>query len=625
MERTEPHPSQRRATMEPSFPSAIGDFRILQIIGEGGMGVVYEAEQAKPTKRRVALKIIKLGMQTKEIEARFDAEQQALAVMDHPNIATVYGGGITEDGRPYIAMELVRGVDLVNYCDTHQLGVADRLDLIVKICEAVQHAHQKGVIHRDLKPKNILVTEHDGIPEPKIIDFGIAKGLGRQLTDSTIVTQHGALVGTPAYMSPEQAEGSGLDVDTRSDVYCIGVIMHELLTGALPLDPSGMSPHEFTAKLILRDTPQPLPSITYASLDPDFASQLAQYRSVERTELLKMLKGDLDWIVLTAIEKNRNRRYQTANGLALDIKRHMLDEPIHARPPELWHSFKKFVRRNKVVVSAVAMIIVVLFAGILTTSAALRRAQRAERLAGEEAEAATRVTDFMVGLFGYANPERSKGDAVTVGQILDYGAENVRIQLKDRPLMQGRMLFAMGGAFQGLGRFAESRDALQEAVELLKSDVGAEDSRVVNAMTRLGDTFNKMDEFQRAESVLTEAQAIIERNEDFVIENAHVANNLGTVYLNTGRLPLAESLLTKAIAAYETEVGPEDTLLATPLVNLGSVYMYQGRFDEADSSLSRSLEIRQARLPNDRAFFAGVYNNMGANNWYRENYDEALS
>jgi serine/threonine protein kinase len=328
----------------------IGPYKLLQKLGEGGCGVVYMAEQEKAVRRRVALKIIKLGMDTKSVIARFEAERQALAMMDHPNIARVLDAGATEKGRPYFVMELVYGVKITDYCDQNQLGTEQRLELFIQICHAIQHAHQKGIIHRDIKPSNILVTMHDGVPVPKVIDFGIAKATEERLTDKTLFTAYAQFIGTPAYMSPEQVELSGLDVDTRSDIYSLGVLLYELLTGRTPFDAkellkSGVDEMRRT----LREREPCSPSAKLNTLGGEELTKTAIQRHVEPPRLLSELRGDLDWIVMKSLEKDRTRRYETANGLAMDIQRHLGNEPVIARPPSRWYRLQKLVRRNRIV------------------------------------------------------------------------------------------------------------------------------------------------------------------------------------------------------------------------------------------------------------------------------------
>jgi serine/threonine protein kinase len=365
----------------------IGRYKLLQKIGEGGCGTVYMAEQHEPVRRLVALKVIKLGMDTKAVVARFEAERQALAMMDHPNIARVLDAGATESGRPYFVMELVRGVKITNYCDENKLNNHERLALFIQICRAIQHAHQKGIIHRDIKPSNVLVTLHDGAPVPKVIDFGIAKATEGRLTDNTVFTALQQFVGTPAYMSPEQAEMSGLDVDTRSDIYSLGVLLYELLTGKTPFDTkilmaSGLDELRRT----LREKEPPAPSTMITSLGDTELTSTAVFRHAEPPKLISSLKGDLDWIVMKSLEKDRTRRYETANGLAMDVQRYLENEPVVARPPSQVYRLRKLVRRNKGVFASAAAVLVVLLMG-LGSSTWLFFKERESRLEAERGRA----------------------------------------------------------------------------------------------------------------------------------------------------------------------------------------------------------------------------------------------
>ncbi len=347
----------------------IGHYKILQKIGEGGCGAVYMAEQEKPMRRLVALKVIKLGMDTRAVIARFDAERQALAMMDHPNIAKVLDAGATHTGRPYFVMELVRGTRITDYCDQNQVDTRHRLELFIQICHAIQHAHQKGIIHRDIKPSNIIVTLHDGLPVPRVIDFGIAKATEAPLTDKTLLTLQNQFIGTPAYMSPEQAGTGGLDIDTRSDIYSLGVLLYELLTGKTPFDQktllqSGVDEMRRT----LREKEPQRPSVLLTVLAGNDLTTTAARRHAEPPRLIALIRGDLDWIVMKALEKERARRYETANGLALDIQRYLTNEPVMARPPSRIYRLQKLVRRNKVVFIAVAAVCAALIAGLGTST-----------------------------------------------------------------------------------------------------------------------------------------------------------------------------------------------------------------------------------------------------------------
>ena len=363
----------------------LGRYKLMERLGEGGCGVVYVAEQTQPVRRRVALKVIKLGMDTKQVVARFEAERQALAMMDHPNIAKVLDAGTTEQGRPYFVMELVRGIRITEYCDQNQLTTAERLDLFIKVCQAIQHAHQKGIIHRDIKPSNILVTLHDGVPVPKVIDFGIAKATEGRLTDATVYTQLHQFIGTPAYMSPEQAEMSGLDVDTRSDIYSLGVLLYELLAGSTPFDAQELMSQGIDAmRKTIREQEPVRPSTRFATLKGEELTTTAKRRSADKSKLMHDLKGDLDWIVMKCLEKDRTRRYESASGLAADLKRHLNNEPVVARPPSTAYRIQKAIRRNKISFAAGAVVFGALFLGIIATTWQSVRATHAK----QEAQAA---------------------------------------------------------------------------------------------------------------------------------------------------------------------------------------------------------------------------------------------
>src|SRR5688500_16424201 len=351
--------ARARAELVP-VGATVGPYKLLERIGEGGMGVVYMADQAHPVRRRVALKIIKPGMDSRQVIARFEAERQALAMMDHPGIARVLDAGTTDGGRPYFAMELVKGVPITEYCDANNLTPRERLGLFVQVCHAVQHAHTKGVIHRDLKPTNILVTLHDGVPVPKIIDFGIAKATGgaaQQLTDKTLFTHFAQMIGTPLYMSPEQAELSGLDVDTRSDVYSLGVLLYELLTSTTPFDKKRLGEAALDeVRRIIREEEPPRPSTRVSTLLGETLTAVSAKRRMDPGKLGRSMRGELDWIVMKALEKDRTRRYETASGLAADVLRYLDDEAVQACPPSAGYRFRKFARRNKRALASAAVL-----------------------------------------------------------------------------------------------------------------------------------------------------------------------------------------------------------------------------------------------------------------------------
>src|SRR5205807_1627387 len=348
--------------------TVIGPYKLLQQIGEGGMGTVFMAEQTQPVQRKVALKVIKAGMDSQQVVARFEAERQALAMMDHVNIARVFDGGATENGRPYFVMELVHGIPITKYCDDHHLTPRERLDLFVPVCQAIQHAHQKGIIHRDIKPSNVMVTLYDGKPVPKVIDFGVAKATEQKLTERTLFTQYGTMVGTLEYMSPEQAEMSALGVDTRSDIYSLGVLLYELLTGSTPLSRQRMKEAAYAEILrMIKEEEPPKPSTRLSDSGEALAS-ISVNRHMEPAKLTKLVKGELDWIVMKTLEKDRNRRYETANGFGQDIQRYLADEPVQAGPPSAGYRLRKGGRKHRRPLAAATVVSLALLAGVAVAS-----------------------------------------------------------------------------------------------------------------------------------------------------------------------------------------------------------------------------------------------------------------
>jgi serine/threonine protein kinase len=413
----------------------IDRYTIVESLGEGGCGSVYLAEQGEPVKRLVALKVIKLGMDTRSVIARFDAERQALAMMDHPNIARVLDAGATDSGRPYFVLELVRGTRITEYCDANRCDLRERLELFIQVCKAIQHAHQKGVIHRDIKPSNVLVAVHDGVPVPKVIDFGIAKAIEGRLTDETLHTHHEQLLGTPAYMSPEQAVLGGLDVDTRSDVYSLGALLYELLTGRTPFDSNELStagPEEM--RRILREREPQRPSGLLAALPGEVLKAAAEGRGTEPAKLLSLVKGDLDWISLKALEKDRTRRYDTANGLAMDVQRFLGDEPVLARPPGRMYLLGKLVRRHAVFFAAGALVMLALAAGLGTSTWLFFKASRAEKRQSELREVAERALANEAALRKEAESREKLTEAVILLRQGDHeGAAKALAAMSERP------------------------------------------------------------------------------------------------------------------------------------------------------------------------------------------------
>lgn len=425
-------------------------YKLLQQIGEGGWGVVFVAEQQQPVLRRVALKVVKPGMDTKSVIARFEAERQAIALMDHPNIARVFDAGATQSGRPYFVMELVEGIKITDYCDQHSLTIKARLELFVQVCEAIQHAHQKGIIHRDVKPSNIIVTTaSDGKPAPKIIDFGIAKATtGQQLTDKTIYTASEMLIGTPAYMSPEQASLASHEIDTRSDIYSLGVLLYELLTGTTPFDTEELLKAGFDeVRRVIREDEPVRPSARLLSTNPSELAKISRHRHAEASELIRRVRGDLDWIVMTALEKDRTRRYKTVNGLALDVQRYLAGETISARPPSKVYKFQKLALRNKLLFTAIGTVATLLVAGIILLSAALAREREARRLAAKDEQKAQQVMKFVQELAN--NNENVIG---TLRQLADMLEADGKVTESEEMRNQAIALFQKPGPGDALSK-----------------------------------------------------------------------------------------------------------------------------------------------------------------------------
>jgi eukaryotic-like serine/threonine-protein kinase len=608
-----------------NHPDTIGQYKIIRVLGEGGMGTVYEAAETGAVRRNVALKVVRAGLNSREVKARFEAERQALALMDHAGIAKVFQAGETPQGEPYFAMELVRGLSLVDYCDLKRLSMNQRLELFAAVCHAVQHAHQKGVIHRDLKPSNILVTEQDGKPQPKVIDFGIAKALGLQLTDTTLVTHAGFAIGTAAYMSPEQAESSGIDVDTRSDIYSLGVILYELLVGRLPVDLSGSALHAYIARLVSGETNVPRPSARYTGLGKN-RQPIAYARRTDPEHLCRDLSGDLDWIVMKAMDFERSRRYESAFAMATDIERFLRNEPVTARPPTATYRLRKFTRRNRVAVAATSAGVLALITGVVFASVGLVRARRAEAAAVNEAGAARQVSDFLVHLFRVADPGGSRGTAVTARELLDRGAKTSLVELAAYPELQGRMMQTIGTAYVGLGLYDAARAQLEQALRARERALGPTSLAVSETELSLGDAIGaKGGDPALAGSHYNHALQIRESAlgaEDTAV--AQVLARIAALRYEQGQNAEAEKLYKRVLAIEQRKLPGDHLSLGKHFVALGIVYLATGRFAEAETAMRRGLAIQERRLDPDDPDLASTMNNLGALYWFEGRYGDAL-
>jgi non-specific serine/threonine protein kinase/serine/threonine-protein kinase len=622
---------------------AIGGYRVLRLVGEGGMGEVWEAEQLEPVARRVALKLVKWGMDTRQVLARFEAERQALALMNHPNIAAVYDAGATDDGRPYFAMEYVEGTSLTEYCDEQRLSIAERLALFVEVCSGVQHAHQRGVIHRDLKPTNILVAVQDGRPVPKVIDFGVAKAVSQRLTERTLFTELGQWIGTPEYMSPEQAQGGGEDVDTRTDVYSLGVLLYELIAGAPPVTGDELREGGFEEMRRRIREEEPLRPSTRVSRMGPASEEAAAKRRTDIPGLARALRGDLDLIVLKTLEKDPSRRYGSPSELADDLGRHLHNEPVSASSPSVLYRAGKFVRRNRLAVAAAALVAAALMVAVAGTTLGLIRAR-------QEAETARRVSGLMESMITELNPQSRQSFAADPQQMLDNGLARIESELADQPLEQARLMAALGVAYAGYGERSSARRLLERSAEIRRAELGENDLDYAMSLFSLGNVLMDVEEDERATELHLEALAIRDRllppGHGLIVlslERAAVAEFLsgdceaalasgrrvlgltgagsgvtapemesalsatGAVAMSCGDSQLARRLLERAVVANEGSPGPENLGAARVLLNYAIVL---DSFEENETALmyvDRAVRIwKTMNGPQDRRWAMGL-------------------
>jgi serine/threonine protein kinase/tetratricopeptide (TPR) repeat protein len=595
--------------------TVIGPYRLLEQVGEGGMGTVWMAQQTEPVKRLVALKLIKPGMDSRQVVARFEAERQALALMDHANIARVLDAGTTAAGRPFFVMDLVKGVPITRYCDEHRLTPRQRLELFLPVCQAVQHAHQKGVIHRDLKPSNVLVALYDGKPVPKVIDFGVAKAAGQQLTDKTLVTGFGAIVGTLEYMSPEQAEINQLDIDTRSDIYSLGVLLYELLTGSPPFTRKESEKGGVLEMLrVIREQEPTKPSAKLSTAEG--LPALAANRGTEPAKLTRLVRGELDWIVLKALEKDRTRRYDTANGFALDVQRYLADEPVLACPPSAGYRFRKFARRNRGPVLAASLVFLALVVGVIGTAWGLIRAGHALREKEQERLAADASAERAVQAQARAEQGFAKAkDAVDVYLAAVTSDPNLKHK-HDLQILRKKLLAAAVPFYQW---FAEQ----QPGEAGLEAKRGAAYGRLGSVRHELGEKEAARKDYELMRTIFAQLVAAFPRVPEYREGLAGCHTNLGNLLAELEQRPAAEKAYRRALELFEELTAAFPTVpeyrqgLALCHTNLGNLLAALGQMPAAEKAHRRALELFEElaadfpAVPEYRLRLASTHNNLG--------------
>jgi serine/threonine protein kinase/tetratricopeptide (TPR) repeat protein len=602
----------------------VGSYKLLEVLGEGGFGTVWLAERRAPMVQRVALKVIKPGMDSKAVIARFEQERQALAVMDHPNVARVFDAGATAGGRPYFVMELVQGEPLTLYCDRRRMTVRQRLELFIPVCEAVQHAHTKGVIHRDLKPSNVLVAERDGKPIPKVIDFGVAKSISHALSRSTIFTEMGQIIGTPEYMSPEQAEQGALDIDTRTDVYSLGVLLYELLTGGLPFEPQALRKAGYAEiQRIIREVDPPRPSTKLTSMG-DAAVEAAKHRHTRLDALAKELRSELEWIPLKAMRKERDRRYRSPSELADDIRNYLSGRALLAGPESNGYRAKKFLRRHRGPVLAGAMVVLALVGGVVGTSVGMMRANDAaerERLAKEEAqdqramavEAASKeraareaeakeraraeaASGFLTTMFASIDPEKAQGRDITVKEIIDDAAGKVGEAFKDEPAVEASLRETLGETYGQMARYAEAREQFTRTLELRTRVLGAEHRETLVTKFNLAAMNLQLGDLTTAGRLL--AETMESRRKVLGPEHSETLltqSLLGYVKQLEGDNEGALQIYRETLALQKKVAGPDAKDTVETMSSVADVLQDLGRLDEA-RAVAEELVASATRL-----------------------------
>lgn len=597
------------AGAESDVPTQVGPYRILRLLGEGGMGRVYEAEQLQPVQRRVALKLTRSGLDPERVMARFQAERQALAVLDHPNIARIFDAGSEADGRPWFAMELVDGEPITRYAKGRKLSLRQRIELLLPVCDAVQHAHRKGVIHRDLKPSNLLVVEQDGQPLPKVIDFGVAKAVQTESVDARLATRDGELVGTLEYMSPEQAAMGSVDIDTRSDVYALGLVLYELLVGELPMSVQELRRFAFDELCRrIREDDTPRPSERLASLSADGRVDTAS------TDWVRRLRGDLDSVVLKALAKDREQRYGTAAAFADDLRRFLDHQAVLARPPSLGYRIRKFVRRNTAASVAATAIAVSLVAATLIATAGLREAEQA-RIRAEASRASAEATaEFMIQLFQAADPRAHPGDDPSARDLLDRGVVSIA-SLNADPEVRARLLQSLGSAALAMGDYERAAPLIDQALALRESAASGDPLRLATLLDRRGALQRDRSEFAAAVQSHRQALAVLEQaGLARSVEAAGLLNNLGIALRRASDFEGAVATYQQALALSREIESQPSIGAASALANLAAVQQTRGDFAAARVAFTEALALFEQLRPPLHPDLGTLHSNLALSN-----------
>ena len=605
--------------------TTIGPYKLVSRLGEGGMGEVFLAEQTEPIKRRVALKVIKPGMDSRQVVARFEAERQALALMDHPCIARVLDAGATALGRPFFVMEHVAGEQITSYCDRNRLNTKQRLELFIQVCGGVQHAHQKAVIHRDLKPSNILVTEVDGNPVPKIIDFGLAKAIAQPLTDSAMQTLMGNVVGTPEYMSPEQADAKSTDIDTRTDIYALGAVLYELLSGACPFSSAELRKAGVEEiQRIIREVDPPRPSTRVSSLG-DHVATVSERRHTAPKQLSDDLRGDLDWITMKALAKERDRRYDTANGLAMDLSRFLTHEPVAASPPSPAYRLRKLVRRNRAAVGALAAVVATLVVATGISTAMYLRAERESARALTETAKATQVSELLTGMLAGVGPGVARGrDTALLQEILAETDTRLGEDLGDQPEVEATLREVLASTSVDMGDHEVAMTQARRSVVLNSEIFGPADHRTAKSVAMVGRIKMFLGDFTTADSLMSWSDSIVSVQlgassiEALEIRAARIENLSYGGQLDLS-VELAEDILARKAG---TEAWGDDTTLLT-LYNLAQIRAEQQHYDEADSLHQVVIPLLDEKWGADHPNTLAARVSRGMTLTYAERYEEA--